>query len=440
MARFLPYIPGTVRKPCRSHEPGNELPVYGSFGPQGLDPLPCGQDSQQVFHREPIAGMLAIALLLACLLASSVGAAPPDNEGHVYFPSISNTTSTPTRVYVDGKPARYQYQNGTDDAVMPAGRHLLQIESKVEGKLQAMRCVVDIKAGERQAVRVILRPVVLGGPAIMPDGRQDYEPAGAPGPQGMPGPPALPMRPLPEGHDIFTLREIVHAGLEILLDDLQGRVDAVRNRLPAYAGPVYVYAPKGLSIGPGEPDGPPGPPGRAGIPAEVALIQTPEGEPVLDWLLRQRPFEGQPLSEVRSRLADLERRIDALGSSPQASRRYVSTIDVLTPEFKQELDSSLKTLAILPGQGFPIGDLPGMVGPPGAMGPRGPDGKPPADVHPVRLSKEDLQQLPFLLSLMGAESDQVSRLWTSLDDLEKRVYLAENDRMVDESRSPAKKP
>ncbi|HLV82084.1 MAG TPA: chromate transporter, partial [Chthonomonadaceae bacterium] len=293
-------------------------------------------------RRVPVIAVLIVAGIVSALAAH---AAPPPNEGSIYFPSLSTLTSTPIRVYVDGKPARYQNQNGTYDPVMPAGRHLLQIEAKVGGNLQAMRCLIVIKAGERQAVRVILRPVVVGTAA---GGVQIYCPPGVPGPQGMPGPPALPMRPLPEGHDIFTLREIIHTGLEILLDDLQGQVDAALSRLPAYAGPVYVYASKRLLVGPAGPDGPAGLPGRAGIPAEVALIQTPEGELALDWLQRQRSVWEQSLTEARSRLADLERRIDALGASPQASRSYVSTIAVLTPEFKQELDRSLKPLFALP--------------------------------------------------------------------------------------------
>lgn len=72
------------------------------------------------------------------------------------------------------------------------------------------------------------------------------------------------------------------------------------------------------------PSGAPGPPGRAGIPAEMFLIQTPDGEPAIERWERDVPGSEE------GRVAEMEHGVAALAGHVTPIPRS----HVLTPQWR----------------------------------------------------------------------------------------------------------
>jgi len=352
-------------------------------------------------------GMLSACWM--CLLLCVVMAARAQSQGRVHLAEVSATA----HVYVNAKPVAVK--NGL--LSLAPGWYHIQVERQEKGGLQAYRRFVQVLVNKTVEMPIVWHPVLL---AFLPGGMAAYSPPGRDGPAGPPGPPARPYKPLPANADTATLRAPLQEARDILVADFAAQVQDALNSLSPLEKPVYLYIP-----GPPEPEPPGdsgniGPQGAAGIPAEVGLIQTPNGAPLRTKIEQQLglPALQQRLTALRTRLGRLSEK------SPFTLALTPPSLQVLTPPWKADLDRAWKQRKAISPQGIHR-ELFGIIGKEGAPGPRGVDGVAPAGAMPIRVSEEQEKQLLEMLTTDAPTAAKIEALRQQLADLTTRVYLAE---------------
>jgi len=344
-----------------------------------------------------------------CLLLCIVAAARAQSQGCVHLAEVPATA----HVYVNAKPVAAK--NGL--LSLAPGWYQIQVERQEKDGLQAYRRFVQVLADRTVEMPIVWHPVLL---ALLPSGMAAYSPPGGDGPAGAPGPPARPYKPLPQNADTAMLRAPLQEARDVLLADFAAQVQDTLNSLSSLEKPIYLYIPGPPEPEPPGPQGNIGPQGAAGIPAEVGLIQAPTGV-----AFRTAMEQQLGLPALQQRLTALQARLRRLSEkSPFTLSSTPPSLQVLTPQWKADLDQAWKQRKALSPQGL-HGELFGIIGKEGAPGPRGADGVAPAGAIPIRVSEEQEKQLLEMLTTDAATRIKIGALRQQLADLTTRVYLAE---------------